>query len=29
MQPFMKAWQKFVKNQVRLQGREDPGPKLV
>jgi 60 kDa SS-A/Ro ribonucleoprotein len=23
------AWQEFVKNQVRLQGREDAGPKLV
>jgi 60 kDa SS-A/Ro ribonucleoprotein len=25
----MTAWQEFVKNQVRLQGREDTGPKLV
>lgn len=25
----MTAWQEFVKNQVRLQGRDAPGPKLV
>jgi len=25
----MTAWQEFVKNQVRLQGREDTGPRLV
>jgi 60 kDa SS-A/Ro ribonucleoprotein len=25
----MMAWQEFVKNQVRLQARDDAGPKLI